>query len=89
MLKVWCWAVCIGLCKTYGIAVDGAATLLVGEGDNPGCLRSDAAFAALCDVSLFPAISEKLLRNRQVNATLHRVVVVRRRWHEDIKAYAA
>ena len=27
--------------------------------------------------------------NRQANATLHRVVVVRLRWHEQTKAYAA
>ena len=36
-----------GLRKTYGIAVDGAATLLVAAGDNPARLRSDAAFAAV------------------------------------------
>ena len=50
---------CPGLRKTYGIAVDGGATLLVAAGDNPGRLRSDAAFAALCGVSPLPASSGK------------------------------
>jgi transposase len=27
--------------------------------------------------------------NRQANATLHRIVVVRLRWHEQTKAYAS
>ena len=87
---------CPGLRKTYGIAVDGAATLLVAAGDNPARLRSDAAFAALSGVSPLPASSGKTNRhrlnrggNRQANATLHRVVVVRLRWHEQTKAYAA
>jgi transposase len=86
---------CPGLRKTYGIAVDGAATLLVEAGDNPARLRSDAAFAALCGVSPLPASSGKTNRhrlnrggNRQANATVHRVVVVRRR-DEQTKAYAA
>lgn len=95
---------CPGLRKTYGIAVDGAATLLVAAGDNPARLRSDSAYckqkpaarAALCGVSPLPASSGKTNRhrlnrggNRQANVTLHRVVVVRLRWHEQTKAYAA
>ena len=80
---------CTGLCKTYAIAGDGAATLLAAAVDNPAQLSCDAAFAALCDVSSFRASSVKNNRpslnrggNRQANATLHRVVVVRLRWHE-------
>ena len=87
---------CPGLRQTYGIAVDGAATLLVAVGDHPERLRSDAAFASLCGVSPLPASSGKTTRhrlnrggNRQANATLHRVAVVRLRWHEQTKAYAA
>ena len=64
-------------------------------GDNPARLCSDAAFAALCGVSPLPASSGKTNRhrlnrggNRQANATVHRVVVVRRR-DEQTKAYAA
>ena len=82
---------CPGLRKTYGIAVDGAATLLVAAGDNPARLRSDAAYCkqkpavrdALCGVSTLPASSGKTNQhqlnrggNRQVAATLHCVVVV-------------
>jgi transposase len=65
-------------------------------GDHPERLRSDAAFASLCGVSPLPANSGKTNRhrlnrrgNRQANATLHRIVVVRLRWHEQTKAYAA
>jgi transposase len=70
--------------------------LLVTVGDHPERLRSDAAFASLCGVSPLPASSGKTNRhrlnrggNRQANATLHRIVVVRLRWHEQTKAYAA
>jgi transposase len=87
---------CPGLRQTYGIGTDGAATLLVTVGDHPERLRSDAAFASLCGVSPLPASSGKTNRhrlnrggNRQANATLHRIVVVRLRWHEQTKAYAA
>ena len=83
---------CPGLRKTYGIAVDGAATLLVAAGDNPARLRSDAAFAALCGVSPLQASSGKTNRHalnrggyRQANVTLHHVVDVRLRWHEQTK----
>jgi transposase len=87
---------CPGLRQTYGIATDGAATLLVTVGDQPERLRSDAAFASLCGVSPLPASSGKTNRhrlnrggNRQANATLHRVALVRLSWHEQTKAYAA
>ena len=87
---------CPGLRQTYGIGTDGAATLLITVGDNPERLRSDAAFASLCGVSPLPASSGKTNRhrlnrggNRQANATLHRIVVVRLRWHEQTKAYAS
>ena len=87
---------CPGLRQTYGIGTDGAATLLITVGDKPERLRSDAAFASLCGVSPLPASSGKTNRhrlnrggNRQANATLHRIVVVRLRWHEQTKAYAS
>ena len=88
--------VCPGLRQTYGIGVDGAATLLVAVGDHHERLRWDAAFASLCGISPLPASSGKTIRhrlnrggNRQANGTLHRVAVVRLRWHEQTKAYAA
>jgi transposase len=74
----------------------GTATLLTAAGDNPERFRSDAGFAALCGVSPLPASSGKTNRhrlnrggNRQANAALHRIAVVRLRWDEQTQAYAA
>ena len=86
-----------GLRQTYGIGTDAAAAnMIVTVGDHPERLRSDVAFASLCGVSPLPASSAKTNRhrlnrggNRQANATLHRIVVVRMRWHDQTKAYAA
>jgi len=88
-------AVCPGLRQTYGVGIDGAAILLTAAGDNPQRIRSEAAFAALCGVSPLPASSGKTNRhrlnrsgNRQANAALHRIAVVRLRWHEQTQIYA-
>jgi len=69
--------------------------LLTAVGDNPERIRSEAAFAAICGASPLQASSgnsrhHRLNRggNRQANATLHRIAVVRLRWHEQTKAYA-
>jgi transposase len=82
------------LVGTFGIGPDIAATLLVTAGSNPERLRSEAAFAALCGVSPIPASSGKTNRHRlnrggdrQANAALHRVVVVRLRHDQRTKAY--
>jgi transposase len=89
-------AACPALRQTYGIGVDSAATLLTAVGDNPERLRSDAGFAALCGVNPLPASSGKTNRhrlnrggNRQANAALHRIAVVRLRWDEQTQAYAS
>lgn len=61
-----------------GVGPDTGATLLIAAGDNPDRLRSEAAFAALCGVSLGEASSGKTQRrrlNRQANSALHRVPV--------------
>lgn len=86
---------CSGLRQTYGIGTNGAATLLITVGEHPELLRSDAAFASLCGVSPLPASSGNTTRHRlnrggsrKAKPTLHRIVVVRLRWHEEIKAYA-
>ena len=70
--------------------------VILAAGDYPVRLRSYAAFSALCGVSPLPASSDKTNRhklnrggNPQANATLHRVVVVRLRRHEQTKANAA
>jgi transposase len=90
-------AACPGLRQSYGIGIDGAAVLLTAVGDNPERIRSEAAFAAICSASPLQASSgnsrhHRLNRggNRQANTTttLHRIAVVRLRWHEQTRAYA-
>ena len=84
------------LLAAFGVGPDSAATFLVAVGDNPGRLRSEAAFASLCGSSPIPASSGQTTRHRlnrggdrQANAALHRVVVVRLRWHQPTLAYMA
>jgi transposase len=52
------------LLAIFGVGVDTAATLLVAAGDNPGRLRSEAAWAHLCGVAPIPASSGKIVRHR-------------------------
>lgn len=82
------------LVGAFGVGPDTAASLLVVAGNNPERLRSEAAFAALCGVSPIPASSGKTHRHRlnrggdrQANAALHRMVIVRLRYDERTKAY--
>ena len=82
------------LAGIFGVGPDTAATLLVTAGSNPERLRSEAAFAALCGVSPIPASSGKTNRHRlnrggdrQANAALHRIVVVRLRHDHRTKSY--
>lgn len=82
------------LVHTFGIGPDTAATLLVTAGSNPERLRSEPAFAALCGVNPIPASSGKTDRHRlnrggdrQANAALYRVVLVRLRYDERTKEY--
>ena len=78
----------------FGIGPDTAATLLIAAGSNPDRLHSEAAFASLCGVSPIPASSGKTNRHRlnrggdrQANAALYRIVVVRLRHDERTQAY--
>jgi transposase len=82
------------LVATFGIGPDTAATLLVTAGSNPERLHSEAAFAALCGVNPIAASSGKTHRHRlnrggerQANAALYRIVVVRLRYDHRTKAY--
>ena len=82
------------LLQVFGVGPNTAATLLITAGSNPGRLRSEAAFAALCGVSPLPASSGKTNRHRlnrggdrQANAALYRVVIVRLRHDARTKAY--
>ena len=72
------------LVEAFGVGPDTAADLLIAAGSNPDRLNSEAAFASLCGVSPVPASSGKTNRHRlnrggdrQANAALYRVVVVR------------
>jgi transposase len=63
---------------------------------NPSRLRCEAAFAALCGSSPVQASSGKTQRHRlnrggdrQANAALHRIVIVRLRWHQPTRDYLA
>jgi transposase len=79
-----------------GIGPDSAAALLITAGDNPTRLHSDAAFAAVCGASPVEASSGKTVRHRlnrggdrQANAALYRIVLVRLRWHQPTRDYVA
>jgi transposase len=82
--------------ELVGVGPDSAAALLIAAGDNPDRLHSEAAFAALCGSSPVEASSGKTHRHRlnrggdrQANAALHRIVIVRLRWHQPTRDYAA
>jgi transposase len=82
------------LLKAHGIATMTIAEMLILIGDNPKRIRSEAALAKLCGVCPIPASSGKTNRyrlnrggNRQANAALYRVAIVRMRNHEPTLAY--
>lgn len=82
------------LTSLFGIGEDSAAELLIVVGDNPDRIRSEAALAMLCGACPIPASSGKTSRHRlnrgghrQANAALHRIAVVRMRFHEPTIAY--
>jgi transposase len=82
------------LISHFAVGTETAATLLVVAGDNPDRLHSDAAFSSLCGASPVEASSGKIVRhrlnrggNREANAALHRVVLVRLRWHQPTRDY--
>jgi transposase len=85
------------LTAQFGIGFDCAAELLVAAGDNGERIRSEAAFAKLCGACPIPASSgrttgrHRLNRggNRQANAALYRIVIVRLRWHQPTIDYVA
>lgn len=82
------------LMASHGIAILTIAEMLILVGDDPTRIRSEAAFAKLCGVCPIPASSGKTRRfrlnrggNRQANAALYRVAIVRMRSHEPTLAY--
>jgi transposase len=83
------------LVALFGVGTDSAGALLVAAGDNPGRLRSEAAFSMLCGASPIPASSGKTTRHRlnrggdrQANAALYRIVLVRLCYHQPTKDYS-
>ena len=82
------------LIESFGVGPEAAAALLIAAGDNPGRLHSEAAFSMLCGSSPVAASSGKTVRyrlnrggNRQANAALYRIVLVRVRYHQPTKDY--
>ena len=71
--------------EVYGVGSDTAAIFLSAAGDNPGRIRSEAAWAKICGVAPVPAGSGKTNGrhrlnqggNRQANHALWRVVLTR------------
>jgi transposase len=85
------WPELLGL---FGVGPDTAAALLVAAGDNPERLHSEAAWAHLCGVSPLQASSGKVTRHRldrggdrQANAALWRIVMVRIAHDPETTAY--
>jgi transposase len=83
-----------GLLELVGVGPDTAATLLVTAGDNPERLVSEAGWAHLCGVAPIEASSGKVTRHRldrggdrQANAALWRIVMVRLTYDPETKAY--
>lgn len=83
--------------QAVGVGYDTAAQMLITAGDNADRIKSEAAFAKMCGACPIPAGSGKtnnrhrLYRggNRQANAALYRVVIVRMRWHQPTIDYVA
>ena len=82
------------LVQAHGMGTGTAAEMLILIGDNPERIHSEAALAKLCGACPIPASSGKTSRhrlnrggNRQANATLYRVVIVRMRAHQPTLDY--
>jgi hypothetical protein len=80
----------------HAVGVDTASALLVSAGDNPDRLRHEPAWARLCGAAPIPASSGARHRHRlnrggdrQANAALWRIVLVRMSTHEPTRAYVA
>jgi transposase len=80
------------LTAAVGIGPDNASESLLALGDNAERLHTEAAFAKLCGTCPIPASSGKTHRyrlnrggNRRANRALHRIVVVRMKYHEPTR----
>ena len=84
------------LLAAEGVGPDTAAALLVAAGDNPGRMRSERSFAALCGASPVQASSGQIVRhrlnrggNRKANSALWRIATTRMRTDTQTKEYVA
>jgi len=84
------------LLEQFGVGPDVASALHITAGGHPDRLTTEASFAALCGVNPIPASSGKTHRHRlnrggdrQANAALHAVALVRMRSDPRTRAYAA
>ena len=84
------------LLDIYRAGTITAATIAIVAGDNPERIRDEAAFAKLCGACPIPASSGKTNRhrlnrggNRQGNMALHRIAIVRLRYHQPTRDYVA
>jgi len=82
------------LLQMCGVGTQTAADLLLTAGSNPHRITSEASFAGLCGVSPVDASSGTQQRHRlnrggdrQANAALYRIVIVRLRYHQPTRAY--
>ena len=82
------------LLSIFGAGPDTAAALLIAAGSNPQRLRNEAAFASLCGANSIPESSGKTNRHRlnrggdrQANAALYRIVLVRLRHDSRTREY--
>jgi transposase len=83
-----------GLLDMCGVGPQVAADLLITAGTNPTRITNPRSFAALCGVSPVDASSglhqrHRLNRggDRQANAALYRITIVRLRWHQPTRNY--
>ena len=84
------------LLAATGVGPDTAAALLVAAGDNPGRMKSERSFAALCGSSPVQASSGQTIRhrlnrggNRKANNALWRIATTRIRHDARTKEYVA
>ena len=84
------------LMDAQGISTMTVAEMLILVGDNPERIKSEAALAKPCGVCPIPACSGKTNRmrlnrggNRQANAALYHVAIVRMRGHPPTRSYVA
>lgn len=82
------------LLEAFGSGTITSAQLLVTAGDNPDRIATEAQFAHLCGAAPIPASSGKTRRfrlnrggDRQANAALHRIALVRMSHDPRTRAY--